>query len=423
MNDEAELNLDTDHLEEVIEAPPASQPVVVIQYRNRGVPWSRVVVLLAMVAFCSAGLYHRLSSRRRSYDPPPARTEGTVAPSPAPAKDASEVVLALNSQPLSPAAAPALASPSPSTPAAPSKPPTQGPATAPLPKPEKSAEAASPKVEAAKPDSTQPKTEPSQPKAEPSQPRSQPAPESRSSAAPIFVVRAPSQDDANPFAELDISRTSPGEPDPRPSSPPQDATPDTQVADNRPAPTKDELLRDIKAEAAEKRQELNQIRNLKDRARDELAAQAQDQVEDERVTFRRELDEILHSKSRTAGQEINTLCDKYGRNYDPALKEKVSRAFRLTSNRMTTEGKMSLLRRYGVPEPGILDFLANEIAHGLLGSRNGPRTPDQVRVLAARRLIDTRLTKSPRGASRAAQDPDEGATDAARPAPAGGRGR
>ena len=41
MTEEENVSLETDHLEEVIETSPPSQPVVVIQYRTRGVPWSR----------------------------------------------------------------------------------------------------------------------------------------------------------------------------------------------------------------------------------------------------------------------------------------------------------------------------------------------------------------------------------------------
>ena len=40
-----QLDLETEHLQEVIETSPPAQPVVVIQYRTRGVPWYLVLTL------------------------------------------------------------------------------------------------------------------------------------------------------------------------------------------------------------------------------------------------------------------------------------------------------------------------------------------------------------------------------------------
>ena len=60
-----DLNLETDHLEEVIESPPPAQPVVVIQYRTRGVPWYLALPLLVLVPLGAVAVYHRVSSRVR----------------------------------------------------------------------------------------------------------------------------------------------------------------------------------------------------------------------------------------------------------------------------------------------------------------------------------------------------------------------
>jgi hypothetical protein len=239
--------------------------------------------------------------------------------------------------------------------------------------------------EAPKPAADQPKPDPKKP---------------RNTVAAIFTIPTPPQQVADPFTELYGNRGAPETPATKPADPP--AAP---AAADRPPPTKNEMLQDINAEAAEKRQEMNQLRDLKDHAQSELAEEAMSRTEDERVVFRRELREILKSKSRTAGQEINDLCEKFGRNYDPVLKDKVSRALMLTNGRMTTNAKLHLLRHYGVPEPGLLDYLANVIAHNEMNARNGPRTPDQVRVIAARRLLETRLTKAARGTDRQAYDP------------------
>src|SRR4051812_16352197 len=68
MNERGEVTLETDHLEEVIDTPPPSQPVVVIQYRTRGVPWFITLLLLAVVALvAAAGSYSFVASRARPY--------------------------------------------------------------------------------------------------------------------------------------------------------------------------------------------------------------------------------------------------------------------------------------------------------------------------------------------------------------------
>ena len=73
-----DLNLETDHLEEVIESPPPVQPVVVIQYRTRGVPWYLVLPLLVLVPLGAVAVYHRVSSRaHRTFVPPPSADRST----------------------------------------------------------------------------------------------------------------------------------------------------------------------------------------------------------------------------------------------------------------------------------------------------------------------------------------------------------
>ena len=131
-----DLNLETDHLEEVIESPPPAQPVVVIQYRTRGVPWYLVLPLLVLVPLGAVAVYHRVSSRvRYPLVPPPSADQSTRKAAerqavPAALSEASVSAtlqglpsativdlgapLALNSQPIAPGSLPAvLPSPAP----------------------------------------------------------------------------------------------------------------------------------------------------------------------------------------------------------------------------------------------------------------------------------------------------------------------
>lgn len=412
MTAEEEVSLETDHLEEVIETAPPGQQVVVIQYRNRGVPLYVVFLLLMAVSLVAVAFYHRVSARRRMFEPPRVLQQAAlpVLPPPAsatvPAQPASEIIpLALNTQPIAPgslsvplspvpAAHPEPVKPGATAPAArpdaqPIAPPAKQPPDAPKPSEPHKLATAGPK----------PATEPPKAATEVPGPSTE---KQRNSVASLFTIPAPPKEKDDPFAELYGPQNTADSPDAKPVD-----APPVSVADNRAAPTREQLLQDINAEAAEKRQKLNELRDLKDRAGDELAAEAFNRTEDERLVFRRELGEILQSGSRKAGQEINDLCERYGRNYDPALKDKVSRALMLANGRKTTEAKLNLLRHYGVPEPGLLDYIANQIEHNQLNARNGPRTPDQVRVLAARQLLRTRLTKTAKSASRKAYDPTD----------------
>ena len=54
MNDATDVSLEADRLEELLEAPVPAQPVVMIEYRNRGVPWWMVGLILALVAVAGA---------------------------------------------------------------------------------------------------------------------------------------------------------------------------------------------------------------------------------------------------------------------------------------------------------------------------------------------------------------------------------
>ena len=125
-----ELNLETDHLEEVIDSPPPGQPVVVIQYRTRGVPWYLVLPLLVLVPLGAVAVYHRVSSRARCALGPPqsadlstrktaAEAAVTEPLSNVSANAASQALppasiadlgspLALNSQPIAPGSLPAV---------------------------------------------------------------------------------------------------------------------------------------------------------------------------------------------------------------------------------------------------------------------------------------------------------------------------
>ena len=222
---------------------------------------------------------------------------------------------------------------------------------------------------------------------------------------PVAIGFSVPADSDSPFAELDISRRLPAG-----STTDQEKTAASNgpaaasdpSPDRQPQPTQEQLLQDIQAEAAEKNAELKQRRDLKDRAREVVDAESQARVEDERATFRRELREAIKLSRKEAATQIDDLCNRYGRNYSDELRSKARYLLERYGGKMSREAKVRMLRFHGVPEPGILDFLANDIHH-MINSRNGPRDSNEVRIDAAKQLLSIKLVKDAGGASKGLQ--------------------
>jgi hypothetical protein len=422
MTDEKDVSLETEHLEEVIETPPPGQPVVVIQYRSRGLPAYVAVPLVVLVAVGSVAVYHRVSFRAARFQAAAAASD-EKQPAPEPARPAREprpgdvtqeavasppsapveipTPLALNSQPIAPASlAPApLAMPEPAAAAKPeTKPaaPAAAPAKVDKPQPPADWPPAGTPLRAA---TSLPPPPPTPVTAAP------PAPARGAAAKAVATPAAPPQtplqgvvpvgfsvptDPDNPFSELAIARKAPALPrplDPRPSA--RDVEPGPAAAPE-PLPDRSELMDEIAREAAQKKAEQRQMNDLKEQAREAVDAASLRRIEDDRAKFRQELREIIRTGGRQAGQEIDDLCNRYGRNYDDALRGRVTYLLRHSTGRVSKEARVRQFRAFGVPEPGILDYLANELHH-LMNTRGGPRSPDEVRVAAARQLLGIKL--------------------------------
>jgi len=405
--------------------------VVVVPYRTRGVPWYLVLPLLVLVPLGAVAVTHRVSSRvRYPLVPPPSADQSTRKATerravPGALSEASvsaalrglpsaSIVdfgapLALNSQPIAPGSLPAV----PPSPAAkadltkPASPAATTPAT--TTEGEDSKSAGSSDLAKAAPGVTVASTPPPAatlvkepgPQAAATTPVDATRPAPRGTVAIGFSVPA---DNDSPFAELDISRGLPA------STADQEqaaagngpAAASDPSPDRRPQPTQDQLLQDIQAEAAEKNAELKQRRDLKDRARDVVDSESQARVEDERAAFRRDLREAVKLSRKEAGTQIDDLCNRYGRNYSDELRSKARFLLERFGGKMSREAKVRMLRFHGVPEPGILDFLANDI-HFMINTRNGPRDSNEVRIDAAKQLLRIALVKDAGGASKGLQ--------------------
>lgn len=385
-----------------------TQPVVVIEYHTRGLPWRVVIPLLVLVPLGAVALYHNLMQSRARWRPAPGSSAAPGRDRGKPVERASVGVpvnpfetgpsllsspfggfaaplpLSLNTQPLPKALPP------------PSPPGREGPTPA----------------VATAPAATQPRA------ATPPPPPPVPivkegtggrsggtaGPELASGAfekGPLAVgFSAPVDRRTGLPAGTSTNVSSDAHRDDGAVPATKADRPDRVPPSEQPIPTKDELIDAIRAEAAEKRAEQQNLLGMKERARDEVASDAVDRVNAERVEFRQQLEEILTSESRTKGQDIDELCDRFGRAYDPMIRKRAGYVLSHVSGRMSLQAKVKVLRRLGVPEPAVLDFLANEL-HRYVNSRNGPRDANDVRVSAANQLLSMRLTGTA-GASRPA---------------------
>lgn len=379
-------------------------PVVVIQYRNRGIPPFLMFPLALVVSLAMFAVYHYFVIRPKNLELQKAAARAAAVAELFPAKSSGEkddskpspgslaglpLPLTLESQPLPPGyelPAPSILNESPAVAAAPAEAASQPtePATKPVPQigdrlnwnGEDGPEA----VADAKP--TQPASPPpavgfSRPSDQPAadvqlEPKPEPEPE------PAAIALAP---------EPDVV-----------AKPPQAAEP---VADEPPPPSREEMLQAIQDEAVAKAAQREDLIRQKEEASARVEAEARQRVEDERTEFRRALHQIVKAGDPEAGRQIDQLCNQFGRNYGDELRQRVTAALiRTRGKRLARDDEIGLLRAHGVPEPGILDFLANGLKNSI-GSRNGPRNPDEVLVWAARQLLRSRPTVTEVDAARA----------------------
>ena len=64
MESDPDLNLETDRLEQLLETPPPPQSVVVVEYRNRGVPIWIFFPLIVLVPLVALVVYDRTVTQR-----------------------------------------------------------------------------------------------------------------------------------------------------------------------------------------------------------------------------------------------------------------------------------------------------------------------------------------------------------------------
>jgi hypothetical protein len=426
MESEPDLTLETDRLEQLLETPPPPQSVVVVEYRNRGVPTWIFFPLIVLVPLGALLVYDRTVTQReraaaaqtrqsleslaaQAGTSPAGQAANASAPNSAPA-GTLYIVQSAESQ-----ANPASAGAAPATPAAPDSLKGTGPA-AEASVTREGGPSASPPASAAGTARTENSVvsatdRPSSPLSD--SPVGPPAilrPTVRSILPNPFAdgTKPPQPPDpgagpappptANGEKSLPVAGQS--EPAPRPATQKQATDtpqPATELAsrDDRPAPetalpSKEESERQIRAEAAKLQADrLAQVNNR-------VATQHSHWME-EQIKFREELSEVLTTHRNQAGPEIDKLTKRYDGEIDQASFDRGYKAW-FHSRGLTQSAKVKLIRALELPEAIALEFMCADL-HRQIGKREGPRDANDVRVKAALRLLQYPFPETDKSAS------------------------
>lgn len=158
------------------------------------------------------------------------------------------------------------------------------------------------------------------------------------------------------------------------------------VAEPAPEVTKEQVLAEIRDEAEHKAAEMRKIEELKPQVRFLEVSRVIKKAEANRIPFHRSLKELLRSRRPNVGQDIEALCNDYGRTTLPEIRAHINKIVSTTYARSSLKIKVEMMRAWGYPEPMIFDYVANGVDR-LLGTPGGPRDGDEVRVRAARLLV------------------------------------
>ncbi len=418
--------LETDRLDELLEVPPPAQPVVVVEYRNRGVPSWVFFPLIFVVPTAALVVYHRMvveryrvqaaqadsllereiSQERASLplvrnDPPPTTilpvpqpagapvaqpaslpsagsgsAEISGSPTTVPSTDGDRSRPSGDSQPATTVIAGA-EKPKPSTPG-PAGPAVQ-PTAAGVPSGPVPAAGSVVAGEVSAPSQATPGLSSAPEKsptikmrsvlrnpfgdADPPKPP-EPAGAAGSAVNAETLVNSPPTGSTNPF-----DLTAPDGPavrDPQPATEKSPA-PATALASGpsfepAPLPTKEESERQIQEESARRVAELRAKSDAK-------SVELRTQRRDEQIKFHEELRDLIRTQGMKAGPDIEALVKRYGYESDPDRRARVDYFWR--NSKKSQAEKVRVVRSLDMPEAVILDHLSNDIFRAAMG-RNGP---------------------------------------------------
>jgi hypothetical protein len=358
--------LDTTPADPAPASAPVPAPVIVVEYRQRGMLARLTPPLLILVTALAITSYQRKSPVRLTFAGGPATAEiPRVEPAAPPATPGPEGGASAKPDPVPPAAAP---DPVPGAAVVPSSSPIPDPA--PVAAPPGPAAGSGPRVASPfefNPDDGLRPLDPAQPGMGQARP-----------PAPSQVAGAGAS--ASPNALPGV------EPIPDPAAIPGQAQGQPAAVPPDPEPSKEAILQDIQREAADREQQRQNMEELKPKARRLLFEETVARINATRKPFRDELREALKSFGPNAGSEIEVISSRYGREMPPEIKTAYNRTLNIAVRRLTRQEEVNFMRACGLPETVILDYLAHKL-HRTLNTRGGPRDENEVRVRAAQLLL------------------------------------
>jgi hypothetical protein len=410
MNDATDVSLEADRLEDLLEAPVAAPPVVMIEYRNRGVPWwvlgSFLVLVPTVVGAIVYYLYldverYRAKAAKAEYIQKVQAVEQAAATKPAGPSATPVSILAETADPsVLQVAGPAEAG---STVKGGASPPADSTKAAVVEPGAVVAGSASTVAE-----------EPSRPRvrsisrspfdtSDDESPASNGAGgDSVAAAAPTATKTAGGESAGAKLAAApkearagDKATSSTG----ANAGPPAQGAPAAQSGDTavasatgaraagepapevEPLPNAEEFLNQTTEEAAKKERELVE----QGRAN---ALKARAAVNEARVKFHDELRQILSVHGKQSGEEIDELVRRSVKPQDPKTLTRAKNVWRQL--RLSQQAKVSQIRALDICEATILDFISNNL-YARMRSPGGARDDNEVRVRAAQILLSLKL--------------------------------
>ena len=333
MSDDQDFAIDAGDRETAAGPMPAPPPLVVIQYRNRGLP--AVLVPPAMIVMAALAIlsYQRLTPARRPDratalgDPARPRSGRTILVEP-PSSGVAIGPIVVRGESSSPAA-------------------TTSPVTA--------AVEAAPKVAPGDEDLSPFDLDASAGRRPVEPPPRAPRGGERASPHPARPrrTRAPAGADTGPALEAHLGpdpnpAEAAGPPKPGraerpaigfkpPSSEPPDLLepPEPEPPRAEPEPTKEEILAEIRREAAQKEADRRELEARKPDGRLLELVEVIKKTNAERATFHQELRQTLKDQGDRAGPAIEDLCNQYGRNTLPEIQGAVKRMLKRSAAGLT----------------------------------------------------------------------------------------
>ena len=154
----------------------------------------------------------------------------------------------------------------------------------------------------------------------------------------------------------------------------------------RSEPTKDDILNEIRREAAEKEAERQRLDDLKPQAKALVLAESIERAQSDRQPFHDSLKQMIQTNDPELYLMVDNLCNRYGRSLNDELKARYFKAQRLFPKRMTKQAEVLAMRKLGLPEPMILDFLVNKSLK-TINSRSGPANAREAVIAASKQLL------------------------------------